>query len=61
VKRVIADEVYGSKDTFIILSDNNIKPAIEVKQSSSGKSIGCYARKIVFLQQKKDFENGRIA
>ncbi len=56
VKRVLADGAYDSKDNFQFLHDNKIEPAIKVRKNSSAKSMGCYPRKMVVLQQLSDFD-----
>jgi hypothetical protein len=57
VKRVLADGTYDSKINFQYLHDNNsIEAAIKVRKNSTGRSMGCYTRKIAVLQQLKDFD-----
>jgi hypothetical protein len=56
VKRALADGAYDSKSNFQYLSDNGIEAAIKVRRNSSGKSNGCYPRKLVVLQQMKNFK-----
>jgi predicted urease superfamily metal-dependent hydrolase len=55
VKRILADGTYDSKKNFQYLYDNSIEAAIKVRKNSTGRSMGCYPRKIVVLQQLKDF------
>lgn len=55
VKRVLADGTYDSKKNFQYLYDNSIEAAIKVRKNSTGRSMGCYPRKIAVLQQLKDF------
>lgn len=47
--------VHDSKENFKYLDDMGIERAIKVKKNSSGKSIGCYLRKVAVLQQLSDF------
>jgi hypothetical protein len=61
VRRVLADGAYDSKENFWYLDDNNIEPAIRVKKNSSGKSHGCYPRKLAVLQQLSDFEKWKAS
>jgi IS5 family transposase len=56
VSRVLADGAYDSKENFWYLSDRGIEAAIRVKKNSSGKSMGCYPRKLAVLQQLSDFD-----
>jgi transposase len=56
VKRVLADSVYDTKTNFQYLHDNGIEAAIKVRKNSTGRSMGCYPRKIVVLQQLKDLD-----
>jgi hypothetical protein len=56
VGRVLADGAYDSKENFWYLDDNDIEAAIKVKKNSSGKSMGCYPRKLAVLQQLSDFD-----
>ena len=56
IKRVLADGAYDSKNNFQYLSDNNIEAAIKVRKNSSGRSNGCYPRKLIVLQQMKNFK-----
>jgi Transposase DDE domain len=57
VKRVIGDGSYDSKENFQYLSDNNIEGAIKIRKNSSGRSAGCYLRKMAVLHQLKDFDD----
>ena len=56
IKRVLADGAYDSRDNFQFLHDNDIDPAIKVRKNSSFKSMGCYTRKMVVLQQLNDLD-----
>jgi hypothetical protein len=56
VKRVIADGAYDSKENFTYLFDNGIEAAIKVRKNSSDRSMDCYSRKIVVIQQLNNFE-----
>ena len=56
VKRVIADGAYDSKENFRYLFHNQIEAAVKVRKNSN-RLIGCYyPRKIIVLQQLKNFE-----
>jgi transposase len=55
VKRVIADGAYDSKENFRYLFHNQIEAAIKVRKNSD-RLTGCYPRKIIVLQQLKNFE-----
>jgi Transposase DDE domain len=61
VKRVLADGTYNSKKNFQYLYDNNIEAAIKVRKNSTGRSMGCYPRKIAVLQQLKDFNKWKAS
>jgi hypothetical protein len=61
VKRVLADGTYDSKKNFQYLYDNNIEAAIKVRKNSTGRSMGCYPRKIAVLQQLKDFNKWKAS
>jgi Transposase DDE domain len=54
IRRVLADGAYDSRDNFQFLHDSDIDPAIKVRKNSSIKSMGCYARKMIVLQQLGD-------
>ena len=57
VKRVLADGAYDSKKNFQYLYDNGIESAIKVRKNSTGQSNGCcYPRKLIVLQQMKNFK-----
>ena len=56
IKMILADAAYDSKENFHDLSDNNIEAAIKVRKNSTGRSMGCYPRKIIVLQQLKNFD-----
>jgi len=57
VKRVLADGAYDSKKNFQYLYDNGIESAIKVRKNSTGLSNGCcYPRKLIVLQQMKNFK-----
>ncbi len=57
IKRVIGDGAYDTRENFQYLSDNNIEGVIKVKKNSSGRSMGCYPRKMIVLRQLKDFDD----
>jgi hypothetical protein len=56
VKRVLADGTYDNKENFKYLYNNGIDPAIKVRKNSSCRSMGCYSRKVVVLNQLSNFE-----
>jgi len=58
IKRVLADGAsYDSKKNFQYLYDNGIESAIKVRKNSTGQSNGCcYPRKLIVLQQMKNFK-----
>ncbi|MFZ0511861.1 MAG: transposase [Candidatus Nitrosopolaris sp.] len=57
LKRIIADGAYDNNENFQYLSNKNIQAAIKVRKNSSYcRSIGCYPRKRVVLEQLKNFE-----
>jgi DDE family transposase len=51
IKKVLADAAYDSKNNFSFLYHNDIIPAIKVRKNSSGRSRGCYPRKISVISQ----------
>ena len=57
VKRVIADGAYDSKENFRYLFHNQIEAVIKVRKNFN-QLTGCYCnpRKIIVLQQLKNFE-----
>jgi transposase len=55
VKRVIADGAYDSKENFRYLFHNQIEAAVKVRKNSDGLT-DCHPRKIIVLQQLKNFE-----
>jgi hypothetical protein len=56
ITKVLADAAYDSKNNFSVLYNNNIVPAIKVRKNSSGKSGGCYPRKISVISQLGDMQ-----
>jgi hypothetical protein len=58
LKRVIADGAYDSKENFQYLSDHDIEASIKVRKNSTydRSIVCCHPRKIVVLQQQKNFE-----
>jgi hypothetical protein len=56
IKMILADAAYDSKENFHDLSYNDIEAAIKVRKNSSRRSMGCYPRKIIVLQQLKNFD-----
>jgi transposase len=55
IKRVIADGAYDSKENFRYLFHNQIEAAVKVRKNSDGLT-DCHPRKIIVLQQLKNFE-----
>jgi len=53
---VIADGAYDSKDNFRTLDGMRIEPAIKVRKNSSTKANGCMPRKLVVMEQLKDYK-----
>ena len=56
VKKVIADGAYDSKENFRYLFHNQIEAAVKVRKNSDGLTGCCYPRKIIVLQQLKNFK-----
>jgi hypothetical protein len=56
VIKVLADAAYDSKNNFSHLYHDNIVPAIKVRKNSSGKSRGCYPRKISVISQLTNYK-----
>jgi transposase len=58
VRVLLADGAsYDSKKNFQYLYDNGIESAIKVRKNSTGQSNGCcYPRKLIVLQQMKNFK-----
>jgi Transposase DDE domain len=56
IKRVIADGAYDSKENFKYLFHNRIEAAVKVRKNSDRLTGCCYPRKIIVLQQVKNFE-----
>ena len=61
IGRVLADGAYDSKENFRYLADRGLEAAIKVKKNSSGRSHGCYARKLAVLQQLSDFDRWKAS
>lgn len=56
IKRVIADGAYDSKGNFRYLFDNQIEAAVKVRKNSDRLTDCCHPRKIIVLQQLRNFE-----
>ncbi len=59
VVKVLADAAYDSKNNFSHLYHNDIIPGIKVRKNSSGKSRGCYPRKVSVISQITNYEYWR--
>jgi hypothetical protein len=59
ISKVLADAAYDSKSNFSYLYHNDIVPAIKVRKNSSGRSRGCYPRKISVVSQLKMYQYWR--
>ena len=51
VVKVLADPAYDSKNNFSYAYNNDIVPGIKVRKNSSGRSGGCYPRKVSVISQ----------
>jgi transposase len=56
VVKVLADAAYDSKNNFSYLWYHDIVPAIKVRKNSSGRSRGCYPRKVSVISQLKMYQ-----
>ena len=56
VVKALADPAYDSKNNFSYLYHNDIIPAIKVRKNSSGRSGGCYPRKVSVISQITDYD-----
>jgi hypothetical protein len=56
VARLLGDGGYDSRANFRYLHDNGIEPVIKVRKSSSMKAKGCMPRKLVAVEQLRDYE-----
>jgi Transposase DDE domain len=56
VVKAICDGAYDSKDNFRTLHDMRIEPAIKVRKNSSMNANGCMPRKLVVIEQLKDYK-----
>ena len=61
VVKVLADGAYDSKANFRMLDSRRIEPAIKVRKNSSMKADGCMPRKLVVVEQLKDYERWKRA
>jgi hypothetical protein len=56
VVKAICDGAYDSKENFRTLDRIRIEPAIRVRKNSSGNANGCMPRKLVVIEQLKNFK-----
>jgi hypothetical protein len=56
VTRVIGDGAYDSRAIFRYLDSKGIEPVIKVRKNSSGRARGCMPRRLVVIEQLKDYE-----
>jgi hypothetical protein len=56
VARVMGDGAYDSRAIFRYLDRRGIEPVIKVRKNSSMKAKGCMPRKLVAMEQLKDYE-----
>jgi hypothetical protein len=56
VTRAIGDGAYDSRAIFGYLHDRQIQAVIKVKKNSSMRAKGCMPRKLVAMEQLKDYE-----
>lgn len=56
VTRAIGDGAYDSRDIFRYLDSKGIEPVIKVRKNSSGRARGCMPRRLVVIEQLKDYE-----
>jgi hypothetical protein len=56
VVRVIADGAYDSKANFRMLDSRRVEPVIRVRRNSSMKAKGCMPRKLVVVEQLRDYD-----
>ena len=53
IDKVYADKAHDNRDTFNLLDDLNIEPAIQIRKNASIKTIGCPLRRDEVLIIKK--------
>jgi hypothetical protein len=56
VTRAIADGAYDSREIFSYLDKNGIEPVVKVRRDASVRSFGCMPRKLVVVEQLRDYE-----
>lgn len=56
VTRAIEDGAYDSRDIFRYLDSKGIEPVIKVRKNSSGRARRCMPRRLVVIEQLKDYE-----
>jgi len=56
IVKAICDGGYDSKDNFRTLHDMQIEPAIRVRKNSSMNANGCTPRKLVVIEQLRDYK-----
>ncbi|HVC26860.1 MAG TPA: IS5 family transposase [Nitrososphaerales archaeon] len=56
VTRAIGDGAYDSRAAFRYLDAKGIEPVIKVRKNASPRAMGCMPRKLVVVEQLKDYE-----
>ena len=56
IVKALADAAYDSKNNFSHLYYNDIVPGIKVRKNSSGRSGGCYQRKVSVISQITNYD-----
>jgi Transposase DDE domain len=56
VTRAIGDGAYDSRAAFRYLDAKGIEPVIKVRKNASLRAMGCMPRKLVVVEQLKDYE-----
>jgi hypothetical protein len=56
IVKVLADAAYDSKSNFSYLYHDDIIPGIKVRKNSSGRSRGCYPRKVSVVSQLINYQ-----
>jgi transposase len=56
VTEVIGDVAYDSREIFSYLDRKGIEPIIKVRKNASVHAFGCMPRKLVALEQLRDYE-----
>jgi hypothetical protein len=56
VTRAMGDGAYDTQASFRYLNGKGIEPVIKVRKNSSPKAHGCMPRKMVVIEQLKDYK-----